>query len=136
MPIEWNDSYDIGDVQINHQHRRLFVLANQVLRARDGVELLECVAHLSEYIDEHFAYEEALMRRANFPEYDAHVQSHQRLKERLHAFGDQDAGSLGYKLELEKLVSHWALFHIPREDARLADYLNYGDTRKADLSID
>lgn len=136
MAIEWNDSYDIGDVQINHQHRRLFALANQALRANDGTELRDCVAHLFDYIDEHFAYEEALMRRVNFPEYEAHVQSHLRLKDRLHALSDQDAGRPGYKLELEQLVAHWALFHIPHEDARLADYLNYGDTRKADLSID
>ena len=33
-------------------------------------------------------------------------------------------------------ASDWALFLIPHEDVLLADYLNYCDTRRADLSTD
>ncbi len=133
MPIEWNDSYDVGDIQLNHQHRRLFALVNQVLSASDVAALRDCVAQLFDYIDEHFDYEEGLMRRAGFPDYDEHVQAHQLLKARLHALSDGDTSSDGYKSQFEALVTDWALSHIPQEDARLADYLSNCDTRKADL---
>jgi len=136
MTIEWNDSYDIGDVQINHQHRRLFVLANHVLRATEKAELLDCVVRLFQYIEEHFAYEEALMRQVHFPMLDAHVQSHQILIARLEALSGQDLDAPAFKAVLENLVRDWALGHIPHEDAQLAEYLSYGDTRKADLSSD
>lgn len=134
MTIEWNDSYDIGDVQINHQHRRLFVLANHVLRATEKAELLDCVVRLFQYIEEHFAYEEALMRKVNFPMLGEHVQSHQELIARLESLSGQDLADAAYKAALETLVRDWALGHIPHEDAKLAEYLNYGDTRKTDIT--
>jgi Holliday junction DNA helicase RuvA len=74
--------------------------------------------------------QEGLMRRASFPDYEEHVQAHQLLKARLHALSDGDAYSDGYKSQFEALVTDWALFHIPHEDARLADYLSNCDTRK------
>ena len=134
MTIEWNISYDIGDVQINHQHRRLFVLANQVLRAKEMVELLDCVVRLFQYIEEHFAYEEALMQKANFPLLGEHVQSHQKLTTSLESLSGQDLDDATYKAAFETLFRSWALEHIPHEDAKLAEYLNYGDTRRADIT--
>lgn len=134
MTIEWNDSYDIGDVQINHQHRRLFVLANHVLRATEKAELLDCVVRLFQYIEEHFAYEEALMQKVNFPMLGEHVQSHQKLIARLETLSRQDLDDAAYKVALETLVRDWSLGHIPHEDAQLAEYLSYGDTRKADIT--
>lgn len=134
MTIAWNDSYDIGDVQINHQHRRLFALANHVLRSTEKAELLDCVVRLFQYIEEHFAYEEALMEKVNFPMLADHVQSHQRLIARLESLSGEELDDAAYKAALESLVRDWALGHIPHEDAKLAEYLSYGDTRKADIT--
>jgi len=111
-------------------------LANHVLRATEKAELLDCVVRLFQYIEEHFAYEEALMRQVHFPMLDAHVQSHQILIARLEALSGQDLDAPAFKAVLENLVRDWALGHIPHEDAKLAEYLSYGDTRKADLSSD
>lgn len=134
MTIEWSDRYDIGDVQLNHQHRHLFVIANQVLRASSHAELLECVGHLFQYIEHHFAYEEMMMRKAGFPDYEAHVRSHQALTSRLQKLSQRAPADAAFKAELEQLVTDWSLIHIPKEDAKLAEYLGYGETRESDLS--
>ena len=134
MTIEWSDRYDIGDVQLNHQHRHLFVIANQVLRATSHAELQECVEHLLQYIEQHFAYEEMMMRKAGFPDYEAHVHSHHVLSARLQMLTRRAPGDETFKAELEQLVTDWSLIHIPTEDAKLAEYLGYGETRESDLS--
>ena len=76
------------------------------------------------------------MRRVHFPMLEAHVQSHQQLIAGLETLSGQDLDAAAYKAALESLVRDWALGHIPHEDAKLAEYLSYGDTRKADLSPD
>jgi hemerythrin len=133
MRIEWDARYNIADEQINRQHQYLFQLANRFLAADTKSELLDCAQCLFEYTQSHFAYEEALMLEHHFPEYDQHVISHQHLIDRLAALRGHISGDSLDKLELKNFMGHWALFHIPEADARLADYLVEGDTQRAEL---
>jgi hemerythrin len=134
MRIEWDARYNIADEQINRQHKYLFQLANRFLAADTKSELLVCAQSLFEYTQSHFAYEEALMLEHHFPEYDQHVISHQHLIERLAALRGHISGDSLDKLELKNFMGHWALFHIPEADARLAEYLVEGDTQRAELA--
>jgi len=134
MAIEWDDRYNIADAQINHQHQHLFRLANRFLVAQNKSELLACAEGLFAYTQSHFAYEEALMLKHNFPEYAQHVVAHQHLIARLEALRSHISGDSLDKLELENFLMHWALFHIPKADARLAEYLSEGDTQCAELA--
>jgi len=124
MTIEWSDSFNIGDDEINEQHKYLFRLVNDVLRSTSKVELTGCVIHLFKYTREHFAYEEELMRKVKFNEYDAHVQMHERLVSRLGALGWHISNDTLDKKELETFIMDWALNHIPKADARLSKFLN------------
>jgi hemerythrin-like metal-binding protein len=135
MSIEWDDRYNIADDQINHQHQQLFRMANRFLAAGSKSELLDCAEGLFEYTRSHFAYEEALMLKSNFPEYDQHVVAHKQLIARLEVLRDHISGDTLDKLQLENFVRHWALFHIPKADARLAEYLSDGETQRADLPL-
>lgn len=123
MAIEWSDSFNIGDEEINEQHRYLLRLVNDVLNAISRVELTGCVIHLFKYTREHFAYEEALMRKVNFDEYDAHVQMHDRLVTQLGALGRNISNDTLDKEVLESFFMDWAVNHIPEADARLSRFL-------------
>jgi hemerythrin len=123
MVIAWSDSYNIGDVEIDEQHKYLFRVVNDFLNAKDKVELTECVIHLYKYTRNHFAYEEELMRRVNFKEYDAHVQMHEQLASRLATLGWHISNDTLDMQELETFIRDWALCHITKADARLANYL-------------
>lgn len=35
MFLDWSESYRVGDERIDHQHKRLFDLANAVFAAKD-----------------------------------------------------------------------------------------------------
>ena len=134
MSIQWDDSYNIGDLQLDLQHKYLFCLANQFLAAVEKKELLDCAARLLLYTKDHFSYEESLMRKLNFPEYGAHCALHNGLIARLEALIVDIDNDTWAKSGLADFMNHWALFHIPRADARLAEYLGYGDTMKSDLA--
>ena len=133
MSLEWNESFRVGDPEIDRQHQYLFALANKFLLAQDKLALMSCARDLFQYTRDHFAYEEDLMLRAGFPSYEAHVKSHQLLISRLNVLSQQISDDKLDRNEMEGFIQHWALFHIPKADAKLADYLSYGDTKKASL---
>ena len=123
MAIEWNQSYSIGDAEIDAQHQTLFRLVNEFLDATDKAQLMLAVIHLFKYTRQHFSYEEDLMRKLKFDEYEAHVRMHERLVERLGVLGSAIAQDRVDKIELEQFIKDWALGHIPKADARLARFL-------------
>jgi hemerythrin len=94
---------------------------------------MSCARDLFQYTRDHFAYEEDLMLRVGFPSYEAHVKSHQLLISRLNALSQQISDDMLDRSEMEHFIKHWALFHIPKADFQLAEYLSYGDTKKASL---
>jgi hemerythrin len=123
MTIQWSDSFNVDNGEINAQHQYLFRLVNDVLNADSKVELTGCIIHLFKYTRKHFAYEEALMRKVKFDEYDAHVLIHDRLVSRLGALGQHIANDTLDKEELKDLIMDWALHHVSKADARLSEFL-------------
>jgi len=133
MTIHWDDKFNIGNPQIDHQHQQLFRIANRFLGAKTKEEQLHCAESLYEYTQSHFVYEESLMRAVNFPEYEQHVRSHQILISRLQEVRDQIQKSTLDRNALEEFIRHWALVHIPTDDARLADYMENMETMLGDI---
>lgn len=123
MAIEWNESYSIGDEEIDEQHKYLFRLVNEFLEASDKSQLTLTVIHLFKYTRKHFSYEEELMRKVGFDEYEAHVRMHEKLVNRLGQLGTDIVNDSLDKAELERFVKDWAFGHIPKADARLAKFL-------------
>lgn len=128
MTIEWDDSYCIADDEINEQHQLLFRYVNDFLRAETDVAMTHSVIQLFKYTRQHFAYEEALMREVNFPEYEAHLRMHDHLVSRLGVLGDRIADGSIDRTEIETFIKDWALGHIPRADAQLANFLRNRQT--------
>lgn len=123
MSIEWKDSYKIGDAEIDAQHEELFRLVNRFLAAQDKAALTLCAMQLFKYTREHFAHEEKLMQELNYPEFKMHVAWHNALISRLNKVSEMIANDTLDKAELQVFITDWALYHIPREDAKLAAYI-------------
>jgi hemerythrin-like metal-binding protein len=137
MAIEWSDNFSVGDKDIDEQHQHLFRLVNRFLAAGNKVEQGICANHLFQYTRNHFGYEETIMRRVNFDEYDSHVWMHEMLIARLRTLSQHINDETLDRQELEEFVQDWALGHIPKADARLASYLGHleaSDTLRRDLS--
>lgn len=128
MKIDWSDAYRVGDDRIDRQHQRLFVLAGEVLQEQTLSELRLSFMYLYEYVREHFADEEALMRNSVYPRQREHWLQHEALISRLNDISSKvGKGALDLE-EIQAFMNQWLLTHIAQEDSQLAAHLQHAST--------
>lgn len=123
MAIKWKDSYKIGDADIDAQHVELFEKINRLLEARDKASQTLCAMGLYQYVREHFAHEEALMRQLQYPSLKVHIELHNALVTRLNTVSLAIANETLDKAELESFLVEWTLSHIRTFDTKLAAFI-------------
>jgi hemerythrin len=123
MRIEWNDSYKIGDAVIDAEHEKLFALANRFLAAEDKATQSMRAMQLYQHTREHFEHEENLMRQLKYPDYPAHVESHNQLIGRLNTVSERIRKAALTPQDVQVFMTEWALHHIPKLDAQLSEYV-------------
>ncbi|MBV5299722.1 MAG: hemerythrin family protein [Rhodoferax sp.] len=123
MSIEWNDSYKIGDPEVDQQHQYLFELTNEFIAADSLGDMRSLMIQLYKHTREHFEREEELMRRVKFPGLALHQEQHNQLLRRLSELS-MDVGK-GYmnKPAIIALMTDWATRHIPLEDAQVVAFM-------------
>ena len=128
--IAWNDSYCLGNEQIDRQHKKLFELVSGLVNAcmdgSDTEKLQETLTFLGNYTVQHFYFEEELQLQYNYPEYGKHKQLHEdfvktvgELTESFHKNGS----STELSNNVNKVVVKWLINHIQREDKKIGDYI-------------
>lgn len=126
--FEWSPSYSIGNAEIDAQHKRLFELAAEMhaaMAAGKGKQVLtQTLASLIAYIKIHFASEEKLMQKYNYPEYPAHKALHDKLTAQVVAFqNDFNAGRSLMTIDLMQFLKNWLSHHIGKVDQQVANYI-------------
>jgi hemerythrin len=123
MSVEWKDSYKIGDPEVDAQHQHLFELINELAAVDSMHDLRPLVMQIYKATREHFELEEALMRRVNYPDIDAHIAHHAKLLGRLNLLSmDVGKGHMS-RPAISSLMNEWALCHVTEDDALLSRYL-------------
>jgi hemerythrin len=123
MKIDWNDSYKIGDATIDAQHQHLFELINKLLAAEELGAIKVIMMQLYKHTREHFAHEEALMRKLKFPDYQGHTGNHNQLLARLNQLSAAIGKGVVDKPAIQTLMTDWALRHVPYDDGLLTAYV-------------
>lgn len=123
MTVEWQTGYQIGDGEVDAMQEKLFALTNAFLASDDLTVLRPTIVALCKQARAQFELEEALMRRTNFPELEAHRAQHHTLLDRLIG-RSMDVGK-GYmnKPAIAALMRDWCERHVPEEDAKLGRFL-------------
>lgn len=79
--IEWNDEiYSVGINKMDQEHKRLISMINALdkLKEQPNKDYLERVfVTLIEYTRDHFAHEERIMERMQYPRLAEHKKQHQ-----------------------------------------------------------
>lgn len=121
--FEWNDKYATGIRVIDSQHAFLFALTDRLIRqVNEGqdITLGTTLNQLLDYAEQHFKYEEDVLKQAHYHELPDHHQKHVQLRAQL----DTQVKELGEgKLTAESLVKFlkdWLMFHILEEDMKYA----------------
>lgn len=125
----WDPALETGVDVIDDQHRQLFALANALQQTVDDETsdedtLSDALYGLTDYVTEHFADEETLMRAEGYPALGPHRSLHEHLAtevmRRMAAYFNGDALTAP---DVAPLVADWLREHIARQDMAFATWL-------------
>ncbi|MBE0690768.1 MAG: bacteriohemerythrin [Anaerolineae bacterium] len=119
--LHWNERYNTGVAEMGKQHRKLVDLINSLFQCmKDGGDrmvLTAVVDELVNYTVNHFRDEENLMRKHNFPDYDAHCKIHKNFIEQVSVYTNKiKAGERLPPADVFKFLKDWLVGHIEQKD--------------------
>jgi len=127
--ITWTNEYNIGIADIDAQHRVLCDLINKLddsSKSGKGTIALEAVySELTNYTVFHFNHEEALMRKAGYPDFDNHIKIHRSIVNRVNELNAQyKAGSTTAIHDAITFLTNWLIDHIQGIDRKYVPYMH------------
>lgn len=127
--LRWQSAMQLGIPAIDADHKKLVGLLNclhyTVMAGDDWCGVAGVLDQLVDYTEVHFAREEQLMERSDYPDFAAHQAGHRRLAEmmrkRRQAFRDSPET---FDMDgFYDFVSGWLLHHVLGDDMKLRPYL-------------
>lgn len=123
MLRDWSDVYLIGIAEIDQQHQGFFAAAHRLYEEildREGKNaVVEAMAFMRDYAEQHFQTEEAFMREHDYPGLKEHMQLHVAFFRRLDGLED-DLMIFGPSQDLADraldITQDWLIDHIADED--------------------
>ena len=119
--IEWRKEFETGVADVDHEHRELVDLINQL---HEQVSAGASPDHIQDFLGEvfakiaaHFALEESIMRKHAYDEYEAHKAEHEKLLDEIRDI--MDGATADYGTALSETVRDWFVNHFKSKDARL-----------------
>jgi hemerythrin len=130
----WNDSYSVKVTLCDQQHKNLFDIINRLadaMRMGRGDEVVsKTVGELLQYTRTHFQQEEALLKKANYPELASHQGAHMKFVADVEALLKQTrAGRAANSIQVLNLLRDWLVNHIQKTDKAYSDCLNAAGIR-------
>lgn len=124
----WSDTYNVGDAEIDRQHRKLVAMLNELhdsMMRGDGNRIMgTLLENLVRYTKTHFVTEEKLMAQSGYPALRAHKAEHDALEaEVVKLFADWKAGRVALSVKVLTFLKTWLQGHILGSDAKLAAHL-------------
>lgn len=123
LEIIWEDAYCCGEPTIDAQHQRLFALANALFGAttsrQPAQEITLRLRKLAAHAAQHFRDEEALLKKAGYPEVTVHARAHKELLAKMIQLQDASEKSA---LDMARLVEFFIVEmvqgHLLAEDTK------------------
>jgi hemerythrin len=128
MTINWTAELSVGDPEIDHDHKELFDLINELETANMNHDYINTILdRLKRYTQEHFDHEVVYMSQNNYPELNTHVKEHNdfiewlvtikamyiRCPESPFIVGDS----------VNSYLNRWWTEHILKQDMAYKDYI-------------
>ena len=126
--LNWRKEWECGEPIIDEQHRymlqKAYEMYDRIGKNEDDFREEELVV-LIEEITGHFAYEENLLQKINYKHYEAHLEWHNKLTEKLLRLKDRfNSGQLKITGFLSYILNDVVLRHLLVEDVRFFPLLN------------
>jgi len=133
--LKWGSHYHLGIEQIDEEHERLALLLNELYLNHRNEEPRSLLGRgLREFIAanaEHFAAEEELMLRIDYPKAPDHKAEHERLARQVTEFqADFEAGRSQLTESMMLDLKDWLRDHMLVSDRRLGEFLRARASRQ------
>ena len=139
MNPNWDDSLLLGIETIDKQHNSFFTLLNEIISLSENNDnedkVLNLLSELEMHSECHFKTEEALMREANSPNMEEHINQHNLFQKKTKDF--MVVYSYGNKVLINKITAfmkQWLITHIREYDADYAKCVKTYYAQKAMFS--
>ena len=130
MSYAWTPDLATGNANIDDQHKQLFFMVNAIFdayqRGKERQEVKKTMVFLVKYTIKHFADEEELQKKYDYPNYSAHKHLHaefKKLVEKLTTKMFQDGLTDNFVVEVCTTVGEWLFTHVKDEDSKMAAYI-------------
>ena len=122
--IEWRPEYAVGNAAVDHEHRELIALINQLhaelLEQASTEDIATGLGEIYAQIAAHFALEEKFMRDARYAQLGPHKADHEILLDELSEIIDGVELEGAYdEHELSSVLNLWFSEHFRTHDAQL-----------------
>ncbi len=127
--LQWKPAYSLAIPAVDLEHREMIGLINECYERMgsdaDTAAIERFLGEIHAGIAAHFALEEQLMQRSNYPEYGAHKEDHEDLLDQIRDFMDRfdEDREAGLRL-LQQRLADWFGRHFATFDARLHDRIH------------
>jgi hemerythrin len=132
MKNVWTEKYLLNIDEIDRQHMRFFELCNEKETPGDvesHQQLILFIDELEDYLKCHFSFEEDLLLKTGYSDYEEHVKQHaffiQKVEEMKQEFNYKNTLLFG---KIIAFMKKWFLSHIMNSDRKFQsltlDYLN------------
>lgn len=129
--MEWSQSLEIGVEEVDEQHKELVHRVNEFYAAikenKSKEEALRILKYLSSYVVVHFADEERLQVKYNYPGYLEHKKIHtdfiKTVKELTQEVEKDGVGTMTFA-SIATTLSNWLINHISMQDKKIGAYLD------------
>ena len=125
--VVWDNSYSVGQSLLDHQHRKLMALCNDLgdCLATEGpasdAKFHEILNELADYARQHFASEEELVRRHAPSQLAAQIAEHEAYFDKITNILFDASGGVLDKVGLQRFIAGWWTGHILVSDLQLRD---------------
>lgn len=125
MLIEWKPEFETGIASVDHEHRTLINLLNELHGKLDAApvpdEIERFLGEVYAHVAAHFALEERQMRVARYEEYAVHKHDHDRLLDEIRSIMERQATGAyaDYAAMLGRELRNWFVEHFRSLDPKL-----------------
>ncbi|MGM0462012.1 MAG: bacteriohemerythrin [Fibrobacterota bacterium] len=126
VAVSWSDSFRVGDVFIDAEHRILFKIAQQVSEQNgrlDAEQVKRYIQLMLEYTQVHFHHEEDLLQQIGWKNLSDHRGRHKNI---IHGMKELITAHRDTRVLQKKMlpfVNDWVLDHIIHSDCAFTDLL-------------
>lgn len=128
--IEWNDSYNVNNKEIDEQHQRWVAIYNKMYDqlgsrnlAKGGPDLEKTLKEILDYTRYHFDAEKEYMKSIDYPNIVEHIRKHKDFDDLVYKISrNVSDGKIVLYSEVMSLIKEWFLEHILGEDKKYAHF--------------